>query len=266
MKKKIKKMSLPKTKTLGVCGDSWFSPTQNIEGRPECENSEGKHFSELLARRMNYNLFNLAKGACSNSCIRLQISEVVKRKVDFIIIGTTTAPRIDYPKRTDKEFDPSAGIYNCTYSHQPDQSALEFDPEKETLYSDTLSNIVSRPQGSNSGPTRDAAQRTAIRDYYLHIYDENFKAQQDAWIIANGIQEIRDSKIPYLLLSQMDIQYAHRIKNNKREIFNDSTHRRMIPSTWPIQGNRRWHTTDRTQIDITQKIYTYILANNLLES
>lgn len=260
------KKAARKIKTLGVCGDSWFAATQNLP-RPDCQDAAGKHFSEILSRHMGYNLFTLARSACSNSAIRLQISEMVRRKVDFIIVGTTSSNRIEYPMHdSNDKFNFSKGVYNLHYTGSPDASALHFDPTDEVMYTDTLNNIFGSK--NNSGPVRNEAQRTAIKDYFMHLFDFAYREQQDAWIIASGIQEIRSSGIPYLLLSawQPPTDYFQNAGTLAHEIFG-TTQRDMLPHNAPCalgDTTRRWHTSDEFQAEYAQKLYNYITKHRLL--
>lgn len=244
---------------LGICGDSWYAATKNLD-REDCRDSEGKHFTELLAKKLNYDLYTLARGACSNSAIRLQISEMVKRKVDFIIIGTTTVNRIEYPRYDDKHFDIDSGVYNLYYTLYPDQSAEHFDRDKEVLVSDTLTNIFGNKY--NSAPVKSEIQRDAIKQYYLEIFDHNYKELQDSWIIASGIQEIVDAGIPYILLGHPWLKHANYFKKSPRHILDDKSD--LVPCSYGVSGVRRWHTTDDVQINIADKLYHYIIQNDLI--
>jgi len=247
---------------LGVCGDSWFAATINGEQNDRLD-SEGKHFSEILAKKLDYDLFTLARGAASNSCIRLQISEMIKRKVDFIIIGTTSVNRIEYPLDDTKEYNPHIGIYNINYSFYPDHSAKYFKNSIEVLASDTLTNIFGNEV--NCAPVRSEEQREAIKNYYLEAYDNKFREQQDAWIVASGIQMIRDAQIPYLLLGHPWLEYAEYFKRDSmRDILYDAG-KGIIPYSYGVTGSRRWHTTDAVQITLAEKLYKYITKNTLLK-
>jgi len=244
-------------KTLGICGDSWFAATQDLD-RGDCKDSKGKHFSEILAKKLNYDLYTLARGACSNSAIRLQISEMVKRKVDLIIIGTTSANRIEYPA-CDKEYDPMRGIYNIHYSSYPDLSSLQFNRQDEVLYSDTLTNLFGNKV--NCGPVRSEEQRQAIKNYYLEAFDIKFREQQDSWIIASGIQEIRDANIPYLLIGQVWLYYSNYFKNKVNEVIGTTE---ISPWNYAKNSIRRWHTDDHSQVVLADKIYNYLLENSII--
>jgi hypothetical protein len=263
----MKKAANKKKKTLGVCGDSFFAATQNFP-RPDCQDAAGKHFSELLAQHINYNLFTLARSACSNSAIRLQVSEMVKRKVDFIIVGTTSSNRIEYPMYdSNSKFDFSKGIYNLYYTGSPDASALHFDSTDEVMYTDTLNNIFGSK--NNSGLVRNEIQRAAIQHYFMQMFDFAYREQQDAWIIASGIQEIRASGIPYLLLSQSQppTDYFQNAGTLAHEVFG-TKQRDMLPHNAPCAlGNtttRRWHTSDEFQSEYAHTLYDYITKHQLL--
>lgn len=247
---------------LGVCGDSWYAATQN-GNTLDRHKSEGKHFSEILAKKIGYDLFTLARGAASNSCIRLQISEMVKHKVDFIIVGTTSANRIEYPLYDDKEYNPDIGIYNINYNFYPDQSALHFtQPNKEVLASDTLTNIFGMK--FNHAPIRSEEQREALKNYYLEAYDNKFREQQDSWIIASGIQMIRDANIPYILLGHPWLEYSGYFRlDSIRDVLYDAG-KGIIPYSYGVTGARRWHTTDDVQVTLAEKLHEYITQNRLL--
>ncbi len=251
---------------LGICGDSWFSATKNLN-RCDCRDSEGKHFSEILAKKLDYDLFTLARGAVSNSCIRLQISELVKKRVDFIVVGVTTPNRIEYPRYDNREYNPALGIYNVYYTHTPDQSAAHFNPNNEVMISDTLTNIFGNK--FNHAPVRSEKQREAIKDYYLEVFDLKFREQQDAWIVASGIQEIRDAGIPYILLGHPWLEHANYFKKDSvRDILHDSVDgkpRNITPWLFNKGSNiRRWHTDDFEQEIIADNLYNYIKQHNLL--
>ena len=256
-----------KTKTLGVCGDSWFAASQDLP-RPDCEDADGRHFSEIMAKRLGYNLFTLAKSACSNSAIRLQISEMVKRKVDFIIVGTTTANRIEYPMTdSDSSFDINNGVYNLHYSGAPCLSAVNGKPQQEVMYTDTLNNIFGSQH--NSALVRSEAQRQAIKQYFMHMFDYAYREQQDAWIIASGIQEIRSSGIPYLLLSHHEPPTDYfQADTLACEVFG-TTQPDMVPQNAPCANGstpRRWHTSDQFQVEYADKLLRYLRKHNLLKS
>jgi hypothetical protein len=251
-------------KTLGICGDSWFAATVNGPDR-DCAHSEGRHFSEILSSRLGWNLHTLARGAVSNSTIRLQMARMIEEPPDFLIIGTTTANRIEYPRYFNRQFDPRQGINNIVYEDCPDQSRRNVIESQAVTVSNTLNNIFGNDV--NHAPVRSEQQRNAIRDYYMEIFDQGFREQQDSWIIASGISAIRSSCIPYLLLahpwmklSGLDLRYPQDLLWDP----GPGRHHGCIPWALGVSGTRRWHTDDSRQQDIAESLFNYIKDNQLI--
>ena len=73
---------------LVICGDS-FSAISNTH--------PGTSYSELLAKKLDWKLFNYARRGCSNGGIRLQIDQAIKQHADFVIIIPTSWDRIEIP-------------------------------------------------------------------------------------------------------------------------------------------------------------------------
>lgn len=258
--------------TLGVCGDSYFAATINDDLRSDLKDSHGKHFSEIMAAKLGYDLFTLARGACSNSSIRLQIDEMIKRKVDFVIVGVTSPDRLEY-RTGESKYDFRNGINNIVYDGYPDQSSDNIN-STGVLFSDTISNIL-----AGYGPVKDKDQFNAIREYFDQIHDTEFRHHQDSWIIANGIQELKDAKIPYILLGHAWLCYTNYFKfysNNDRFLLRRSDkdifdHNKYIPFHYDTfdedtghHTTRRWHVSDRNQIRIANNLLDYINSKNLL--
>ena len=253
-------------KKIGIAGDSFFAPTQDLPNRSDCKNSGGKHFSEILAKNLGYELYPLSRGACSNSTIRLQVSQLVKDKVDFVIYGSTSAGRLEYPnveKGKNKNYIAELGIYNFVYDTHPDLSSLNHNFVENNTHSDTITNIL-----AGYGPGTNE-QKMAIRYYFNHLFDERFRQIQDAYIISSGVQELIDNKIPFIGLFH---DYVNLIpyfqKNNLRIITSDYS---LLPflynnmdeetKTWTT---RRYHVSDKNQVVIANNLCNYINSNNLL--
>jgi hypothetical protein len=75
-------------KVIAVCGDSWFSADPDFPG---------KSFGELVCAKNNWELLSLARGGCSNFTIALQVDKAIERQADFVILGTTTPDRGEFP-------------------------------------------------------------------------------------------------------------------------------------------------------------------------
>jgi len=81
-------------KTLGVCGDSFMATKNYEEG---VDNGHGKHFTEILAKKLDCDLITYARGGCSNQAIRLQIDEIIKllNKLNFFLFKTVSKDILD---------------------------------------------------------------------------------------------------------------------------------------------------------------------------
>jgi hypothetical protein len=253
---------------LGICGDSFLAATQDHEWRIELKNSPGKHFTELLAQRLGYDYFTLARGACSNTAIRFQIDEIIKQNCDFVIVGTTSQNRIEYPI-TNQPFDHKKGIYNIFYNTHPDTSSLNPNFTNPNTASETLTNIL-----AGYGQVRDEEQLESIKRFVLDVYHEEVKRFQDAWILSDGVRALREAKIPYIVLCVpgiLGLGISTFDKPDKRILHDHIQHRTMLPyyyDTWDEETgehtNRRWHVSDKNQVVICDHLCDYILTNELL--
>lgn len=259
---------------LGVCGDSFMSATLNTDHAP-CQESEGKHFTEILAKKINYDYFTLARGACSNFAIRLQISEMIKQKVDLIIVGTTTSNRVEIPN-IGKKFDQELGVYNLDYrtEYYPDRSTLNTN-FKHHIISDTLTNIFTdtRPlfkkifnlKQTNFLPPISQDQIYALQGYLNYLFDDNYKNIIDTFIIQSGIKSLEDSKIPYIVILMglnSNTLYTNLFSTNDYRFIVESSP--LNPYSWGT-GDRRWHTSDLAQKQGADLWYDYLIENKIVK-
>lgn len=260
-------------KTLGICGDSFMAATINGDGsREDIRDSEGKHFTEILAEKIGYDYFTLARGAASNTAIRLQIDEMIKQKVDLVIIGTTTPNRLEIPY-IGKTFDTDLGVYNLDYrtEYYPDKSTL--NPKfRHNMLTDTLTNIFYDPSPFHKKifnddcrghvPQISQNQLDALGNYIDYLYDTDYKQMQDAWAIHSGIKALEENNIPFIVIWNIITPIGVDTSNDHRFIhFNH----KLNPTTWEL-GHRRWHTTDEAQAIGAESWYTYLLDNGYLNN
>lgn len=257
-------------KTLGICGDSFMAATINGDGnRADLKESEGKHFTEILAKKIGYDYFTLARGAASNTAIRLQIDEMIKQNVDLVIIGTTTPNRLEIP-HLGKKFDSELGVYNLDYrtEYYPDKSTL--NPRfKHNILTDTLTNIFHDPRPffkkivndncKGSVPLISPDQLDALGKHIDYLYDYGYKAMQDAWVIHSGIKALEENNIPFVAIWNINPPVGVNI-NNYRFI---QMSNKLNPCRWE-PGHRRWHTTDEAQVIGAEIWYEYLLENGYL--
>ncbi len=259
---------------LGVCGDSYMAATINGD-RADIHDSEGRHFTEILAKKINYDYFTLARGACSNTAIRLQIDEMIKQKVDLVIIGATSPNRMEFPK-LGQSFDIHDGVYNLDYSIEtyPDQSCKN-NNFKHRLVSETFTNILTddRPfykkivntHTKSAIPNISDDQAKALEHYIDYLYDIEHKKHMDLFILHSGYKALEDSNIPFvMILNEGDVFInGFSIENNYKII---KIGERLNPWTWDhTNSTRRWHTNDQAQIEGAELWYNYLLQHNLIK-
>lgn len=206
---------------LIVCGCSYSAPSKTLPGTA---------YGEVLAKKLGWDVEILARQGCSNGGIRVQIDEVLRQRPDFAIIAPTFHDRMEIPasaapydfsqdeersrrpwrpapkpaeapgwnptlqQHLQKEhlngYDYSAGINNVNYGTNPYRMICE------TIFS--LAENYPHPYRSGK---IDKDTQAAVKQYINHMYDSNWKRQQDEWIIRDGIMQMFYSGIPFLVVA-----------------------------------------------------------------
>ena len=233
------------TKKIIVCGDSWFSSDRTCPG---------KSFGEVLAERKGWELVSLARGGCSNFAIALQIDKAVELKADIIIVGATTADRIELPikPKTDSLwekiksswsweswfnnqpyiYDPAKGPSNILYPYNDDLSYTHSFLKDPTIISESINNLLFWKLWQNK--FLDQEQLSALKSYVLNLYDHEIKKQYDSWIISNACRKLIDTKIPFLLsynLIPKEISWLpikNKLDNVENDMFNIHMHDPLV--------------------------------------
>jgi hypothetical protein len=191
---------------LIVCGCSYSAPSQTLPGTA---------YGEILANRLGWDVEILARQGCSNGGIRVQIDEVLRQRPAFAIVAPTFWDRMEIPasaapydwsQNTERGWNPSlqqhlqreilngydrsAGIDNVNYGTNPYRMICE------TIFS--LAENYEHPYRSSR---IDRDTQAAVKHYINHMYDSNWKRQQDEWIIRDGIMQLFYSGIPFLVVA-----------------------------------------------------------------
>lgn len=211
-------------KKLGVCGDSFMAAINKSDANPN--NGYGKHFTELLGNMLKCDVITFAKGGVSNQTIRLQIEEIIKEKPDHVIIGTTTPDRIEIPipdlhvndyhdKWEEKNYHPFNSLYNIKYDdtlNNQSQNHRGFKLIKPTMISETINNVI----GNNKKhPHITKSKKLALNEYFDHIYDHEWKMQQDSWILCDGLYKLERRGITFnIILHNLHVHYFEDFKDN----------------------------------------------------
>lgn len=191
---------------LIVCGCSYSAPSRSLPGTA---------YGEVLAKKLGWDVEILARQGCSNGGIRVQIDEVLRQKPTFAIIAPTFHDRMEIPasaapydwsQNTERGWNPSlqqhlqeemlngydrsAGIDNVNYGNNPYRMICE------TIFS--LAENYDHPYRSSK---IDRNTQAAVKQYINHMYDSNWKRQQDEWIMRDGIMQLFYSGIPFLVVA-----------------------------------------------------------------
>ena len=196
-------------KKLMVAGCSFSAVSQSLPGTS---------WSEVLAKKLDWDLVNLARQGCSNGGIRVQIEEIRRQRPDFAVVSPTFWDRMEIPAsaapyipptdenkgwnsdlqqhlqdRTLKNgYDPEAGIDNVNYGNN------NYNMICETIFS----LAENYPHPYRSGKISKDAQR-AVQLYIDSMYDSNWKKQQDEWIIREGILQMYLDGLNFLVLPNL---------------------------------------------------------------
>lgn len=194
-------------KKLVVCGCSYSSVSYKKE-------HIGTSWSEILSKKLDFDLINLARSGCSNGAIRLQINEVLKIKPDFAIITPTSYDRIELPNF---EIESKFGINfkNLKKVRELIKFDINLDKlrynKKEGLeyninYGHNDSRLISEPLLTLIYNTQHMLRKpipqeiiNALQLYVNYLYDPRWKQQIDEWIISSGLFELKANNIPFLV-------------------------------------------------------------------
>lgn len=185
-------------KKLIVCGDSFMSPVTS-------EEFKGTHFSELVAKKINFELISLAGGGMSNGGIAIQLKTAIEMKPDLIITNTTHSTRLEWTYNEVKTIQ-NISTKDLFYA-QPESLARTYswinkDPKvisysfDQILYNDgrnrlpiCISDDVYKEQRIN-----------ALREYFLYLYHPDLKKFTDTLMMVGILHLLHESKIPYIFL------------------------------------------------------------------
>lgn len=253
-------------KILGVCGDSFMAAINDVG-----ENSGyGLHFTEILGKKLDWDVVTFARGGCSNNAIRLQIDEIIKYNPSHVIIGLTSPDRMEIPiedlkieefknknyykKIQQINFIPSNGIFNIEYSSYPDQSSNHegFKKTPPTLRSETLYNVFNY---ENSVLSKE--QLKAVEYYYNYLYDFEWKRKLDAWVISDGLHKLKNNNIDFtVIISHFELDDFHFFKNDIANISSDLNPNKYY-STEPTTPYR-FHLTEEDEIKLAEHWYKFL--------
>lgn len=256
-------------KKLGICGDSFFA---SISFDPNnLNNGYDRHFTEILGKKLGWEVVTFARGACSNQTIRLQIDEIIKLKPDLVIVGTTTPDRFEYPinhisiedykdkiqnKFRELGYKEEYGLSNIDYIDFPDRSGEQeiFKLNKPLLFSETLNNLF---HNNLIRPYLKRDEVKILERWYDRFYDFQWKTQTDTWIISDGLRKLSDNNIDFFCVSSFLFKNQLSFSDNKI-IDMDSPLNPNRYSTHNSSSPYRFHTTLEDQELLAELWYNHL--------
>lgn len=239
-------------KTIGVCGDSWMSPSALLE-------KAGTHFSELLAIQNSFDLKRYSRPGSSNGAICLQIEQAIKDKCDIILFGTTTHNRIEYTLEEYNENEdceitfldlatpsPEAAIINnhANFNYRLAHHTIVHVLEKE-LFFDIVKNY-----GKIEDREELELKYQGIKSWFNHMYNPSWKQKIDRYCLYASLHKLHLSNIPYVFVFDF-IKIPDAFWLDEPIFGEPYTSKNYIG---PVGNDPGYHTTIEEQKDILEKI------------
>lgn len=265
-------------KKLIVAGCSFSTPSKS---------HPATHWSELLASQLDLQLTSFAREGCSNGGIRIAIDEIIQQRPELAIVVPTFPGRMEIPRdaaeynwskhkpssgwapplehHIENKLPPSGynkdrGIYNLNLG-QPDYNFIS-----ETIFS-LAENFPN--------PYRDLLQPgtvEAIRHYISCLYDKNWKQQTDQWMIAQGITQLWDHGInfivlPCLLWKQSSVFDDIASGIPKSRVGTNETCPLQATNKYPLNDHTQdpgYHGSTQSQIYLAEQLEDHIVKHKFL--
>jgi|TARA_B110000483_G_C18091593_1_gene502204 hypothetical protein len=195
---------------LVVCGCSWSSRDPN---------HLDTEYGYYISKHFGWDYQNIARPACDNFGIRLQIDYAIKElKADFIIVNWTTPCRICW-NNTGKDYSIFEGLKQLDYDVEnikDDGSQGTFTRHSHPLYPNdtpviTSQSLVSILENNLTCTYEEACynwwmlaqyftseQFYAFRKWYIYMYDHDLEAHKQLYIMQSAVEQMQRAKIPYL--------------------------------------------------------------------
>ena len=196
---------------LVVCGCSWSSRDPN---------NLDTEYGYYISKHFGWDYQNIARPACDNFGIRLQIDYAVKHlKADFIIVNWTTPCRICW-NNTGKEYNIQKGLSQLSYDVETKasdgSSEGNFTRKQHPEYPNDIPVITSQSLVSilenNLSCTYEEAcynwwmldqyftesQFYAFRKWYLNMYDHDLEAHKQIYMMQGAVHQMQQNNINFL--------------------------------------------------------------------
>jgi len=213
-------------KKLVICGDSFSIGIG-------CHDLNNEPYGSLLAKNLDLELINLAKGSSTNLSIFLQAKYAIENipDIELLIFGTTCYHRTEFfPEEADPYSTLSNSLVNyhqyppygyMTYPYLLENPMKNDGNEKNLMFTenyhgviDYVDNILGKNNGVNdSGYYRkfkreDNKRMELLKDYYLYFYDARLQKQNDMGQIIMAHVLLKNQNIKHYILTPDVLDFA----------------------------------------------------------
>ena len=181
--------------TIIVCGDSYMSPVVH---------HPGKHFSELVADRLGFELVAYSRGGMSNGGIALQIETAIEKRPSLILVGFSFPDRVEYPvKDDDGTYDLTADniLYEPGHSLSTAQKHVGNDPKLVSTNIHELLDPTSEETWAHNYKNVWNAhlKRDIIVQWFHNIYYRGWHTKLNSYLVYALLHKLHLSGIPYIV-------------------------------------------------------------------
>jgi hypothetical protein len=166
----------------------------------------GLHFSEIISKNIEYDLYNIARGGMSNGGIIAQLEFALSFNPDLIIYNSTSPDRIEFPTKDNSGISLDASHVSYRYKNST-SSDLKFFNNDNRLISDTLLGIgtwfddsfITSLYGKDCSDITD--KRNAVKHYIEHLYCPQWKLQMDKLLFYAISHKIFSRRIKFIFMA-----------------------------------------------------------------
>lgn len=170
-----------------------------------------KHFVEIFADKLGYDLTSYAKSGFSNGGIAAQLETAIIQKPNLILFNLTNSDRIEFRMDHDEAKNYKLPftldqIGTCT-TRSNEMSDRFYNNKNPIVISENLHTLLDKDEMKESfhdlmkEKYADWDEKIlAIKGYFQYIYDEIWKNNTDQLIMHTMLYKLHRSDIPYILV------------------------------------------------------------------
>lgn len=220
------------------------------------------HFSEIISKKIDYELVIYSRGGMSNLGICLQIESAISENADFIFVNLTSPDRIEIPiSDSNSEITVHDIIYNELTSLSSHNNS--FNKQTPKLISDTLFCLLEEEghYAEKYNSVKNISEiKKSTRNYFEFLYNPTWKKKTDYWCLYACLHKIVESKIPFLFFCNKLEVKTHFNFIEEKNIFEINFSKYVVPDNKDFG----YHTSPESQILISNEILNHIEIYKLL--